>query len=74
MERNSNTDASCAASSVIARSEHWASSMPFESDASEDMAAELSVIIHRLPDHEVRQRAPYTRIGPCSCTQHMPLA
>jgi hypothetical protein len=48
--------------------------MPFESDASEDMAAELSVIIHRLPDHEVRQRAPYTRIGPCSCTQHMPLA
>jgi hypothetical protein len=40
---------------------------------SEDMAAELSVIIHRLPDHEVRQGAPEMRVGPCSCTQHMPL-
>ena len=48
--------------------------MPFEADTSEDMAAELSVIIQRLPNHEVRHRAPCTRTGPCSCTQHMPLA
>ena len=48
--------------------------MPFESDTSEDMVAELSVIIQRLPDHEVRQGAPEMRVGPCSCTQHMPLA